>query len=142
MKLIKNWMGGIMPFIFTALILTPILSFADVPVVPDSDPLALVLQLIMQWKTMGPLAGGMLVVMILTQVIKKFAPEFKYKRLLVTALSCVYGVILGVSQGLPVLSVLVAVLVTGGGAVAIYNAFQGVGETVANAKAKSQAPQG
>lgn len=122
----KSWIKGLSAIVLTVLFFLPVLAFADLPVVPDMDPVASVLALLSNWKSSAPLVLGMGIVSLAVQVLKKFAPEFKYKRFLVTALSCAYGVILGVSQGMPPLSVILAVLVTGGGAVAIYEAFKGV----------------
>ncbi len=121
-----TWMFGFL----MAMCLMPLMAFADLPVVPDGDPLAALLALIANWKSSAPLALGMGVVALLTQVFKKFFPAFPYTRVVVTVLACAYGVLAGVVQGLPLLSVVVTVLISGGGAVAIYEAAKGVSAVV------------
>lgn len=98
-----------------------------IPGVPDVDPLAQLLLLIRDWKAMGPLALGMGVVILLVQGVKRFAPGFKYSRLAVTVMSCLYGIGLAVMGGSTWLEASISVLIVGGGAVAIYEAFKGMG---------------
>ena len=105
-----------------ALLLLPAVAFGvDVP---DVDPLVELLKLIQTWGAAGPLVIGASVITIVVQALKKFAPDFQYKRLLVVFLSCVYSVILSLSGGVDIASSLVMVLVTSGGAMALYEAFK------------------
>lgn len=133
MKLIRAFLIRLNPMFLFLMVVMPLVALADVPVVPDGDPLTLLLNLIFTWKSAGPLALGMGIVVLATQVVKKLLPDFQHKRLVVTILSCAYGVVLGVSQGLGWLPTVVAVLVTGGGAVAIYEAFKGASQVVSPA---------
>jgi hypothetical protein len=118
-------------FAFCLLLITSLMIFAfsalaDLPAVPDGDPLTLLLNLVMNYKTMGPLALGVAGVTVVMQVLKKFVGDFKYKRLVVTALSVAYAVLLSLVSGLSLLQAAVAALITGGGAVALYEAIKGL----------------
>lgn len=116
-----------MKHVFLFLFLLPMAAFAvDVPiVVPDGDPLQLLLNLVMNFKSIGPLAAGSVVVMILAQVFKQFvAEDFKYKRLVVTALGIIYGVLLAVSKGMGFGPAVVTAIFVSGGAVALYEALK------------------
>jgi hypothetical protein len=112
--------------LITSLTLFALSALADLPSVPDGDPLSLALNLAMNFKTMGPLALGIAGVTIVMQVLKKFVGDFKYKRVVVAGLSVGYAVLLSVTSGLSWLQALIAALVTGGGAVAIYEAIKGL----------------
>jgi hypothetical protein len=105
-------------------------GFAQISEVPNVDPLAQLLLLIRDWQAMGPLALGMAVVIFLVQVIKRFAPGFRYSRTVVTILSVAYALLMSVSTGSTWLEAGIAVLIVGGGAVAIYEAFKGMGKAL------------
>ena len=95
--------------------------------VPEGDPLASLIALISNFKAMSPIAIGIGVVTIAVQALKAFVGEsFKYKRLSVTVLGVVYGVLVSVSNGMGILEALVLGLLTSGGAVAIYEAIKGL----------------
>jgi type IV secretory pathway VirB2 component (pilin) len=106
------------------LIMVSVNLWADGIVVPDGDPLAMLLALIQNWGAWGPLAIGSAVIAIAVQALKKFAGDFSYKRLVITVLGVVYGVVVALAQGSGVVSALVMALITSGGAVAIYEAFK------------------
>lgn len=99
-----------------------------IPEVPNVDPLAQLLLLIRDWQAMGPLALGMGVVILLVQGVKRFAPGFRYSRFAVTVMSVLYGIGMAVTGGSTWLEASIAVLVVGGGAVAVYEAFKGMGK--------------
>lgn len=118
----KAWM-----FLIVMVGLMPLYAFAQ-QALPEVDPAQLIIQLVTNWKSMGPIAIGMAFVVLSGQAIKSFvAEDFKYKRLLVLVLSLAYGALFSVSQGKGVLEALVITFVTGGGAVALYEALKGVG---------------
>jgi hypothetical protein len=97
------------------------------PDLPDTDPLLLIGQLLANWKTLGPLGIGMALVLLAGQAIKMYSGDFKYKRLTILSLSCVYATMLGISHGQDPVSVVVSVLFTTGGAMALYEALKGAG---------------
>lgn len=119
------------PFILTALILSPAFAFASEPgsvLVPPTDQLGeVLLNLITNYKTMGPIGIGIAAVILLTAAISAFVGEGAWKRLIVTILSVAYSVMLPLfDQSMTLGAVLVAVLITAGGAVAIFEAAKGV----------------
>lgn len=98
------------------------ICFAESIEVPEGDPLATLLQLILNFKALGPVAIAALVVTFVVQGLKKFFPpaSSNVSRAIVTVLSVAYGIIQQVISGLSVLDSLVFVLLTMGGAVMIY----------------------
>jgi hypothetical protein len=76
---------------------------------------------------MSPLAIGAAAVVVLTQAIKKFWPNWPYNRLTVSVLSVIYGIVYALMNGANFLNASVLVLITGGGAVAVYEALKGLG---------------
>jgi hypothetical protein len=102
--------------------------------VPSVDPLFALIELIKNWRAVGPVAAGMTLVTILVQLAKLF-PDFKYSRLAVTVLSVAYAGFFHVAAGLSVVNALVMALITGGGAIAIYEAFKGLGKLLTEPKA-------
>ncbi len=114
-------------FLFLVVACPVVLFAVDVPiVVPDADPFQLLLQLVTNFKAMGPLAIGAAIITLLVQVLKKFVGDFPYKRAVVASLGVVYGVVLAMLQGLGVLEALVTALFVSGGAVAIYEGLKPV----------------
>lgn len=112
---------------FLVLLLLSAIAYAvDVPiVVPDGDPFTNLMSLIMQWKTIGPLAGGALGVAVVVQLLKQFVGDaFVYKRAAVTVLGVIYGVLLAMSKGMGAVEAIVTALLVSGGAVAIYEALK------------------
>jgi hypothetical protein len=97
----------------------------DFPV-PDVDPFTALFELIKNWKTLSPLAIGMTSIVVIIQVLKRFLTNFKYGRLAVTVLSVAYAVLLKMSEGISTLDAAISVIIVGGGAVAIYEAFKGI----------------
>lgn len=124
-------------FLAVALVTTRALAEgASLPVLPDVDPVTQILSLIANWKTGGVIGAGMGIVVLLGQLAKQFLPEgFKFKRLLVVVLSCVYGVLASIVQGTPPLAAILVILVTSGGAMALYEALKGAGILKAKAQA-------
>lgn len=114
-------------FSIFGILLISILVFAQAGQIPDGDPLKALVDLITNWQTMSPIAIGLAVVVIGTQALKKFAPDWPYNRLTVSLLSVIYGVVTAVTGGASWTSAAVLVLITGGGAVAIYEALKGLG---------------
>ncbi len=118
-------MKSLFGFLFVFLIST--LAFAQgVPPVPDVDPLAKLVELLTHFQTMSPIAIGLAVVVIGTQALKKFFPNWPYNRLTVSVLSVLYGLGQALLGGASWTSAGVLVLITGGGAVAIYEAWKGL----------------
>lgn len=102
---------------------SPVLSVG--PQVPDVD-LGVALGQLFSIGKLGVLGGGMAIIVFLVQALKLF-PGFKYYRLTTVGLASVYGVLAGLSTGMSAGAVIVMVLFTGGGAVAIYEALKGAG---------------
>jgi hypothetical protein len=98
---------------------------------PDVDPLPALLDLIKNWKATGWLGIGMTLIVILVQLLKTVAQGFKYSGLAVVFLSVVYAALIQYSQGVGVWSALISAFIVGGGAVAIYEAYKGIGKMLA-----------
>ncbi len=98
-------------------------------VVPDGDIAKLLLDLAMNYKAMGLLGSLSIVTVLTVEVLKRFAPEdWKFKRLAVLAVSIVYGIVSGLMiPGSNIISVLMTVLLSSGGAMALYEALKGSG---------------
>lgn len=98
--------------------------FASPIDVPDGDPLALLLSLAAQWRVIAPLVRGMMIIMILVQGLKKFAPGFRYLKIVVALGGVVYAVLQSLASGYGIAETLVTVLLVFGGAIAIYQSFK------------------
>lgn len=92
--------------------------------VPDVDPITAIMEIIANFGIMSPLALASAGIVAVVQVLKKFLPEFKYKRFLVVVLGVAYGVVQSSLSGLGLVEALVLALITSGGAVAIYEALK------------------
>jgi len=117
-------------FAVAATVLTPILALAaDAFPVPEGDVAAILLNLASNYKTLGVVGSVSLAVLLSVQAIKAFVPEnWKYKRLITLAASIVYSIISGVMvPGSSVVTVIVTVLLSSGGAIALYEGLKGVG---------------
>lgn len=88
--------------------------------VPDGDPLITLLNLILNFKASGPLVIAASIVTIIVQGVKKFAPTFPYSKGVAVFGGVIYGIFQALQSGLGLVESLVFVLVTSGGAVAIY----------------------
>jgi hypothetical protein len=120
----KKWIALVLGF----LLVLCTAAFADVAPIPDGDIGQVIVQLLTNWKSLSPLALGMAAVVISAQIIKAYVGDgFKYKRLLNLFLACLYGIGLAIQSGMGWLPALVSILVTGGGAAALYEALKGVG---------------
>ena len=107
------------------MLMLPFIALAQA--VPDVEPIAQLLSLSSGWNSMSPIAIGSVLVVLAMSIIKKFVGEdMKWKRLVVALLSSAYAVLLSLTMGLGVLPAIVAALVTGGGAMAIYEAYKGL----------------
>lgn len=104
-------------------------SAADAFPVPDADIAQVLLDLASNYKTMGLIGILSVATLLSVQAIKAFVTEqWQYKRLIVLAVSIVYSVLAGlVIPGSNVMSVIVTVFITSGGAVALYEALKGAG---------------
>lgn len=105
--------------------------------VPGVDPLQELLDLVKNWRAITPLALAMTAVTVSTSILKNLAPEFKYKRLAVVVLSVIYGGLGAFMAGSSVLDSLIFALISGGGAVAIYEAWKGTSQAIASVAVKS-----
>lgn len=96
---------------------------------PTGDITALLLKLATDYKTLGLFGILSILIVLSVQAVKTWVnPEWKYKRLLTLIMSIIYSVISGlVVPGANVISVIVTVFVSSGGAVAIYEALKGAG---------------
>lgn len=111
-----------------ALIATTV--FAVPPEIPDVDPIAALVELVKNFKDLGTLPLAMSVIVIAVQVIKKYFINSKYAFLLVTVLSLAYGGAHAMVNGAGLSSALVLVLITQGGAIAIYEAIKALWKPV------------
>jgi len=105
------------------------LAFAQDFPIPDGDITALLLKLATDYKTLGLMGILSIATLLTVQAVKAWvADEWKYKRLTVLAVSIVYSILAGVViPGSNVVSVVVSVFVSSGGAVALYEALKGAG---------------
>lgn len=110
-------------FLFSSLLFLPLLAFGEPPV-PEGDPLASLLNLVLNWKAAGPIAIASSLVVVLVQLLKNYAGAFEYKRTAVVALSCIYGVLQALVSGLGLVEAIVLALVTSGGAMALYESIK------------------
>lgn len=115
-------------FTLMVLFLMPVLAFAqitDVAVV-EADPVTALFEIIAQWKTMGVLARSLSIVVFGTYLVQKFVTHGEWKRLIVTLLGVVNGIMIAVMQGTEWWQAIIIGLVSSGGGVAIYEAFKGL----------------
>lgn len=103
-----------------------VIAFGQEFPVPDVDPFPALFELIKNWKSLSPLAIGMTGIVVTIQVLKMFFTNFKYGRLAVTVLSVLYAVLLKKTAGIGSLDAVISVIIVGGGAVAIYEAWKGL----------------
>lgn len=127
---LKGIFPKLMASIFTfSLILTLMnvfvgVTFAqEIGTVPEVDIFEKVAELILNWESMGTIAKGSLIVMILTQVVKQIS-DFEYKNIVVAVLAIAYGVFEALVGDVSVGSAIVTVMFSGGGAVFLYNALK------------------
>lgn len=101
---------------------------ADFPV-PDGDVAGTLLNLAVNYKTLGVVGILSAATLVSVQAMKAFLPDgWKYKRLLTLGASIGYSVLSGILlPGSSMPSVLVTVFLTSGGAVALYEALKGAG---------------
>lgn len=102
-----------------SLVLVTAVVFAG-PDVPDGDPLVALLQLFGNWSVASSIARGIAFVLIIVQTFKKFAPDSPFTRYVVVIGGVVYAFLQSLSTGMSFVNALVFVLVTSGGAVALY----------------------
>lgn len=102
-----------------ALVLTSVVWAVDLEV-PEGDPLATLLHLFMNIKAMAPLSIAMGLIVGVVQSLKKFLPSSAAKKGAVVFLGVVHAVLQAIFGGLSVADAVVLVLLTSGGAVAIY----------------------
>ncbi len=97
--------------------------------VPEGDITALLLKLATSYKTLGLFGILSIAIVLSVQAVKSWvSDEWKYKRLLTLIMSIIYSIISAlVIPGANVVSVIVTVFVSSGGAVALYEALKGVG---------------
>jgi hypothetical protein len=96
---------------------------------PDADIGAVLVQIATNYKTMGLLGLLSLLTLLSVQLIKKFVPDtFKWKRLLALGMAILYSIASGLLvPGSSLASVLITVLLTSGGAMALYETLKGAG---------------
>jgi hypothetical protein len=111
-------------FISFGIFVVSVVAFAEsIIAVPDVNPLEAILSLLTNFKSMGPLAIASLSITIVVQSLKQFLPDSKAKKLAVLLLSLAYGVIAKIMLGTSWPEALVLVMLSGGGATAIYEWF-------------------
>ena len=105
------------------LVIGPAYASTGGAIVPEINPLEKLGELITNWSAMSDLSKGVLFVAIVVQVLKQ-AVDFQYKRLAVVVLSLLYGVGQLVLGGESALAATVSVLISGGGAMLLYEALK------------------
>lgn len=119
--------------LFFVLLILPVVAFAQAvdESVPPSDVVNAIVDLVKNWKAWSALAVAAASITIIVQALKtdilgnlidKMNPFMK--RLLITALGQVAGIILMVANGKGWIDAVVAGLFTSGGAVAIYESLK------------------
>lgn len=118
--------------IFTVLFL--FMSFAALGQevsVPLDQAFNELIKLVMNYKAMSPIALSIAIVMLLTTLLKTdlVGGFFKnqsslVKRLIITVLGQVAGVLTMISTGIPFAQAIIVGLISSGGAVAIYEAYK------------------
>lgn len=116
-------------FAFCVALLIPMLALAADFQIPEGDVAAILLNLATNYKTLGVIGIISGLTLVSVQAIKAFVPEqWQYKRLITLAVSIVYSILSGILiPGSNVVSVIVTVFITSGGAVALYEALKGAG---------------
>lgn len=96
---------------------------------PEADVAAILLNLATNYKTLGVIGILSGVTLVTVQAVKAFAPDsWKFKRLTVLVVSLAYSVLSGaLIPGSNMVSVMITVFLTSGGAVALYEALKGAG---------------
>lgn len=110
------------------LLLLPVLAMAqitDVAVV-EADPVAALFDVIAQWSSLSVLARAISIVVFGTYLIQKFVTHGKWKRLSVTLLGVLSGILMSISEGTEWWKAVIVGLISSGGGVAIYEAFKGL----------------
>lgn len=103
--------------------------------IPEGDPIASLVKLITDWKSMSPIALGIALVILLVQISKAgwieslfklfgWSHVLEWKRAIVTISGVVYGVLYLINTGSHWLSALAVAVLSSGGAVAIYEAIK------------------
>ena len=107
--------------ILVLFLLVSAVVFADASiVVPDGDPLGALLSLVMSWASVAPLVKASTIIMIAVQAFKKFLPDFLYMKVIVVVGGIIYGTVQSMMTGMSLVNAVVFVLLTSGGAVALY----------------------
>lgn len=114
--------------LFAAVAAFPVFA-SDFFVIPEGDIASILVSLATSYKTLGVLGCLVLATLLSVQLLKRFIPEdFKWKRLIVLCVSIVYSVLAGVVvPGSSVVSVIVSVFITSGGAIALFETLKGAG---------------
>lgn len=120
-----------MAFIALFLAMFSFVAFGQDLLVPDVDPLLVIVELFKNWKELSPIAIGISLVIIVVQVVKMALPDdFKHKKLLVLVFSGIYAVLFAVAGGTTWLGALVLVFITNNLAKELYDAWRGVVKAV------------
>lgn len=111
-------------FLFLSLIFLAPVAVFGVTEVPDGDPLSALLNLVLNFKTISPLAIASSAIVIFVQLVKKYMPGFKYYDIVVVLGGLIYGTIQSLMSGMDIFSSLVFIFITSGGAMMLYNLFK------------------
>jgi len=98
---------------------------------PEVDPLSALIELVKNWQAVGLLGGAMTLIVVVVQVLKKSFIDAKYSPLIVTVLSVLYSIGHYVAGGMSAVNAVITAVITGGGAVAIYEAYKNIKKVVA-----------
>ena len=88
--------------------------------VPPGDPLQSLLALIMNWKASTPIVIGIGLISVIVQSLKAFLPSSAVRKAVVVALGVAYALLQAVIGGIGWMEAAVMILLTSGGAVALY----------------------
>ena len=116
-------------YVLSVLIVLTFSLLAFGQVIPEGDAAKSLLDLLMNYKTLSPLAIGSAIIVISVQILKsnlfdQFFKGFKYKRALITVLGQIYSVVFMVINGQSLMNAVISGLFISGGAVAIYEAIK------------------
>ncbi len=117
----KTWMAPVTAVLFFLLASS---AYAGVLDIPDGDPFATLLNLVLNWSAVAPFAKAVAVIVFLVQALKKFAPGFQYLRTVVIVGGVVAAILQSIASGMTIQNAVVFVLLTSGGAIAIYELFK------------------
>lgn len=97
---------------------------SEIIALPEVDVFEKIASLMANWSNLTPILKGSAIVVIVAQIIKQYVKGFKYKKILIAILSCLYGVFSLLVDGTSVGASIAIVLISYGGAPMLYDALK------------------